>query len=165
MAYALTETEPDRARALLFAAIEQAERVGSGYLAGMAYRQLGSVEAVHGKPGDAVAAFRRTLDRFAETGEWLMQWANLQQFTILLHRTGRLEPAVQLLSAAAASGRARKPWPTEQPHYDRLMTDAVAEFGQTRVDQLMADGALLSDIEAVDLARSQLDELDAATPS
>jgi hypothetical protein len=42
------------------------------------------------------------------------------------------------------------------------MTDAVNKLGQPRVDQLTADGAVLSDIEAVDLARNQLDELDAA---
>jgi len=161
MGFALTATKPDRARALLHDAIEQSERVGNELIADMAHRQLGSVEAIHGQPHDAITAIRNTLDRFSQTGEWLAQWINLQQFTILLHRTGRLEPAIRLLGAASAADGARRPWPTEQPYYDKLTTDAVTQLGQQRVVQLTAEGAALTDVEAVDLARTQLNDLEA----
>ncbi|MDG2233966.1 MAG: hypothetical protein P8L16_09075 [Ilumatobacter sp.] len=161
MGFALTADDPERARILLQTAIVQSERVGQEFVASLAHRQLGSLEAIHGQTRDAIAAIRHTLQRFSQTGEWLAQRINLQQFAILLHRTHRLEPAIQLLAAAASSGRARTPWPTEQPYCDKLTSDAITELGQERVDQLTEQGAVLSDVEAVELAHIQLDELDA----
>ena len=43
---------------------------------------------------------------------------------------------------------------------DKLTAHATTELGQARVDQLTEQGRALSDLEAVALARAQLDELD-----
>lgn len=104
---ALGDHKPERAADALRQAREASEEVGNPFVAGIALNAAVALAGRHGEPGEAFARFRHAVEHWRATGNRTLIVTTLRNLVILLARTGRDEPAVDLAATLASSAHAR----------------------------------------------------------
>jgi predicted ATPase/DNA-binding SARP family transcriptional activator len=129
-----------------------ARRIGNRLIIGLAGLSAVSCEARVGDPTKALAQYADLIDHWHRAGAWNMQWTTLRTLIELLTRLGRDAEAAVMYGAMTASAASS---PLVGADAKRI-ADAVASLrnrlGDERFDVLCADGAALSDNEAVAFA-------------
>lgn len=143
---------PVRALPFLRRSLAAARRIGSRLIVGLAGLSAVSCEARVGDPEQALAEYGELIDHWDRDGAWNMQWTTLRTLTELLTRLGRDTEAAVLYGAMQASATAS---PLAGADAQRI-ADAVAtmrmRLGEERFEAIRAEGAALSDSEAVAFA-------------
>lgn len=101
----LAEREPDRALALVDGMVEQADRAGWWFGAGVGRLTASSLRARTADPEDAIPGFERLIRHWARLGDDTHQWTTLRNLVDLFIRLEAYEPAARLLGAVGAAPR------------------------------------------------------------
>ncbi len=101
----LAEREPERALELVDRVVEQADRAGWWFGAGVARLTASSLRARTADPEDAIPGFERLIRHWARVGDETHQWTTLRNLVDLFIRLEAYEPAARLLGAVGAAPR------------------------------------------------------------
>ncbi|MGQ0575561.1 MAG: BTAD domain-containing putative transcriptional regulator [Pseudonocardia sp.] len=154
--YALGELRAERgdpdAAGFLRTAISEAEKVDSGFVAGVARHTLLTSAARDGDPTTSLPAFGPLLDHWHGYGAWTQLWIAVRALAGTLSRLGHHREVAVLLAAMAASARATRVYGADAARLDAVRTAARAALGDGFA-AATAEGAALGDHGAIALAR------------
>lgn len=143
--------DPDSARHLA-AAVQAAEEVDSGFVAGVARHTLLTSAARDSDPAAALPAFESLLDHWHGFGAWTQLWIAIRALVVALSRQQRHRDAAVLLGAMAASSRASNVFGPDSARLDAVRDAARVALGR-ELETAESEGAALGDQGAVALAR------------
>ncbi len=143
--------DPDAAR-YLAAAVQAAEEVDSGFVAGIARHTLLTSAARDSDPAAALPAFESLLDHWHGFGAWTQLWIGIRALIVTLSRLQRHRDAAVLLGAMAASSRASNVFGADSARLDAVRNAARVALG-SELETAESEGAALDDQGAVALAR------------
>ena len=147
---------PKQAGELLEEAIAAAEVAGNEFIAGVAGMSAASVEARVGDPHAALRRYPALLDHFQRSGGWMQQWLIIRTLIETFARLGRDEEAAVLYGALTTSRSATPVTGSDAVRLAGALAAVEAHLGPDRVQVLLADGARLSDPQAMEYARAAL---------
>lgn len=105
MAELLADREPARALQLVDRMVEQADRAGWWFGAGVGRLTASSLRARTADPEDAIPGFEQLIRHWARLGDETHQWTTLRNLVDLFIRLEAYEPAARLLGAVGAAPR------------------------------------------------------------
>ena len=115
----LAVDDPSTALSSYVAAVEEANRVGASFVAGVASVALASARARTGDPAAAAAAYRGLLDYWRTTGHGPQLWTTARNAAALLVAQGHTREAALLLARADATPQATAVGPDIARHSGR----------------------------------------------
>jgi predicted ATPase/DNA-binding SARP family transcriptional activator len=142
---------PDATRHLA-AAVEAADDVDSGFVAGIARHTLLTSAARDGDPAAALPAFESLIDHWHGFGAWTQLWIAVRALVVTLSRLERHRDAAVLWGAMAASPLASNVFGADSARLDAVRDTARAVLGPD-LETAESEGAALGDQGAVALAR------------
>jgi predicted ATPase/DNA-binding SARP family transcriptional activator len=146
---------PAEALPYLRRAVTAARRIGNRLIVGVAGLSAASGEARAGSPdGGTLARYGELIEHWDRDGAWNMQWATLRTLVELLVRVGRHAEAAVLHGAMTASPTAPPLAGADAARIGAAVAAARARLGAQRFAAASAEGAALSDAEAVAFARA-----------
>jgi predicted ATPase/DNA-binding SARP family transcriptional activator len=143
---------PVEALPFLRRSVASARRVGSRLTAGLAGLSAASCEARVGDPAAALARYGELIDHWHRSGAWNMQWATLRTLIELLARLERDAEAATLYGAMLASATAPPLAGADAGRIAAAVAALRTRLGDDRFEALRAEGATLSDNDAVAFA-------------
>jgi predicted ATPase/DNA-binding SARP family transcriptional activator len=152
----LAVDDPSTAVSSYVAAVEEANRVGASFVAGVASVALASARARTGDPAAAAAAYRGLLDYWRTTGHGPQLWTTARNAAALLVAEGRAREGALLLLSADASPEAAAVDPDIAQHSGRSFLPLSRAVGADALESVRAEGRRLSTSEVIDLARAAL---------
>jgi tetratricopeptide (TPR) repeat protein len=132
--------------------VAAARRIGNRTIAGVAGLSAISCEARVGDPDQALSQYGELIDHWHREGAWNMQWTTLRTLVELLTRLGRDAEAALLYGAMTASATASPLAGADAARIAQAIVRMRARLGDERFEAMRAEGAALSDNEAVALA-------------
>ncbi len=132
--------------------VAAARRIGDRLLMGLAGLSAVSCEARVGDQDKALVQYGELIDHWHRAGAWNMQWATLRTLIELLVRVGRDADAAVLYGAMHASPTAPPVAGADKARIGEAVATARSRLSGERFETLRADGARLSDNEAVAFA-------------
>jgi predicted ATPase/DNA-binding SARP family transcriptional activator len=148
---------PEHALPLLRRAVQLARGAGHQFIAASAGLSAASTEVRHGDPATALDDLPGLLDEWQRAGSWNPIWMTLQLCIDVFVRLGEHEPAAQLIGSMHASTTAGVARGAGAKRLARA--EAALRSKLTSYDTLLSKGAMLSDDDAVTLARHTLSGL------
>lgn len=151
--------DPGVARAALRRAIDIADATRNRFIGGIARVSIAALEARHGAPVDALAAFHDVVDHWRRCGDWVHMWTTLRNLVALFERVGASESAVVLLGALRTATTGAEAFGADATRLEH--TDAVlrAVLGGAEFAALEASGRAMSDAQAVTFALDEVDRV------
>ncbi|MFP4514213.1 MAG: ATP-binding protein, partial [Acidimicrobiales bacterium] len=153
------DADPDAALAAFEQAIEVATSVGDRFIEGVARVSIASLEARHGQPGEALAAFRAIIAHWRSAGDWAHMWTTLRNLLVLLERVAADEPAAVLLGAIETAVTGAQAFGTDAQRLETTAASLRESLGREAFAAAANRGANMSDDEAVAYALDEIDRL------
>ncbi|HSL59714.1 MAG TPA: BTAD domain-containing putative transcriptional regulator [Acidimicrobiales bacterium] len=153
------DDDPPAARAALRQAIETAHPVRNRFIAGVARVALASVEARHGEPDEALAAFAEIVDHWRTSGDWVHLWTTLRSLIVLFERVGAAEAAAVLHGAVRSAATGARVYGADAERLGVAATALRGALGERALAAAEARGRGMSDDEVVSFAQAQIDRL------
>jgi predicted ATPase/DNA-binding SARP family transcriptional activator len=125
---------------------------GNRLTAGLAGLSAVSCEARVGDPNAALGEYGELIDQWQRSGLWNMQWATLRTLVEVLARLGRDADAAALYGAMLASSTAPPLAGADAGRIADAVAAVRARLGDERFEAAQAEGAALSDNDAVAFA-------------
>jgi predicted ATPase/DNA-binding SARP family transcriptional activator len=161
---ALQDRDPDQAVATLAQAREVGTAGGNTYLPGVALSVAAAIMVRHGDPYQAARLTAEVIGYWSRESHWAQQWVALRTAVVLLRRLGQDESAATLYGALRASRAAIPPVGADAARLDAAVAELTGRLGAGRFAAAMAQGARLSDDDAVAFARSELERMEHVRP-
>jgi hypothetical protein len=143
---------PVEALPFLRRSVASARHIGSRLTAGLAGLSAVSCEARVGDPATALLQYGELIDYWQRSGAWNMQWATLRTLIELLARLERDAQAAVLYGAMLASAAAPPLAGADAGRIAEAVAALKSRLGDERFEALHADGAAMSDNDAVAFA-------------
>ncbi len=153
------DSDPERARLLLFDALHEGRRVDDRYLTGVASVAAAALHSRHGSAADAVPLFLEVLEHWRALGDWVHQWTTIRNVVDLLIRCGRFDDAVLLHAAMSARTDVSPIFGDDAERMAKAATVLESELSDEVIARLRVSGSHLSDAEVLGVARSALSAL------
>ncbi|MGH7750697.1 MAG: hypothetical protein ACREQ5_38890, partial [Candidatus Dormibacteria bacterium] len=150
------DDDPQGAVSLLQEAISEAETARNEFIPGVAGLSLLSVSARVGDPQEALYRYPALLDHWQRSGAWMQQWLTIRTLIETFVRVGRDEEAAILYGALTASRTATTVTGADAARLAKALAALEERLGVDRVGALLAEGATLSDEQAVEYALGAL---------
>jgi predicted ATPase len=154
------ETEPELALEHLERALALARANGSRLLEGISALSVVSLRA---RTGDqpAWADFADVIEHWRRAGTDAHQWTTIRNLAELLARRGHDDASARLYGAVIVPTRGGQPRGAEATRLRTAMRGVRARLGEQRFEDLLTEGAALSDAETTTAALRIVHELDA----
>ncbi|CCG04190.1 BTAD domain-containing putative transcriptional regulator [Blastococcus saxobsidens] len=153
------DAAPEVALAAFSQAIEATRPVRNRFVAGVARVSVASLAARHGKPEEALLAFREIVDYWRTCGDRVHLWTTLHNLVVLLERVGADEAAAVLHGAVCTATTGAPPFGADA---DRLQVAAVAlrrSLGEETFAAADTRGRCMSDEDVVTFVLEQIERL------
>lgn len=137
---ALADDDPDRASTALTEARSVAADVGNPFVSGIALTASLALSGRRGEPAEALALFRHAVEHWQRTGNRTLIVTTLRNLVILLARTGRDVPAVELAAALEHTAHART-YGVEAQRIETALTAVRQRLGDDAYARAWASGA------------------------
>jgi predicted ATPase/DNA-binding SARP family transcriptional activator len=154
---ALAETQPDRALDLLTRALELAELSGARFITGVAGLTHVSLLARRGDPA-APARILELIEHWREAGVWTQQWITMRTVVDVLVQGDDAEGAAVLLGALTTSEWGAEIFGADAERLAKARAAVETALGG-RVADLISNGEMLTDVEAVHHAVERLERM------
>jgi len=149
------DSDPERARRHIDAALHWALGSGCWFVAGTAGVTSASLEARHGDPGRAAASYRQLLELWRRGALRPIESTMLRHVAELLAATGNADTAA-LLHGAVTSSQVAPPFGPDAERQAELADRLRSQLGDTAFADAVERGERLGDDEALDLAAAVL---------
>ena len=143
------DTEPSAALPMLRRAVAEAERAGNRFLLGVALVSLVSLQARSGDAAATLPRFRWLISHWQQTGAWTQLWITIRSLIEALQRSGHARPAAVLSGALRTSPTASAPTGADARRLAVIERELIAQLGAAAYQSLHADGAAMSDADAL----------------
>lgn len=153
------DAEPRAALDALQRSIEIARVSRNRFVEGIARVASASMEARHGQPGDALAAFRTIIDDWRTSGDWAHMWTTLHNLVVLLERVGADRPAAVLLGAIETARTGAPAFGEDAARLAATAASLQASLGDAELPAARERGRSMSDDQAVAYALAEIDGL------
>lgn len=153
------DDDPEAALAALRSAIEIAQSVRNRFIEGVARVSAASVEARHGEPDQALAAFRDIVDHWRTSSNWTYLWTTLHNLVVLFERVGAALPAAVLHGAIETASTGAPAFGADAARLESAATSLRRTLGEERFAAARDRGRRMSDDEAVAHALEEIDRL------
>ncbi|MDZ7678726.1 MAG: BTAD domain-containing putative transcriptional regulator [Acidimicrobiales bacterium] len=153
------DADPGAALAAFEQASEVAASVGNRFIEGVARVSIASLEARHGEPGEALAAFSEIIAHWRSSGDWAHMWTTLRNLLVLLERVAANEPAAVLLGAVETAGTGALAFGTDAQRLETTASSLRESLGREAFAAAANRGRNMSDDEAVAYALDEIDRL------
>lgn len=154
---ALLELDPVGAQEPLRRAAELADSVDNHVVGGVADVSLISIQARLGGGGpEAIASFGAVIDRLHGAGDWTHLWTGLRGLVGMLVAQGHQEDAARLTGALRAADNAPPLYGEDAQRLAEAEDHLAAALGPQRWEHLVAEGARMTDDEAIAFARQAI---------
>lgn len=140
-------------------AIELARSVGNRFIEGVARVAAASLEARHGQPDGALAAFREIVDHWRASGDWAHMWTTLRNLLLLFQRIGADGQAAVLLGTVETATTGAPSFGVDAGRLARSADALRVTLGEEAFADAEARGRAMSDDEAVVYALEEIDRL------
>lgn len=141
----LLSSAPHRAQPLLERALHRGREIRSALTEGVALVSLTTLQALHGKPAQAIPAFEDAIRHWQQRDDWTHQRVTLRNLVVLLERVGADDDAVLLLNALEHDR------PSDADESDGVARSLQERIGD-RFETLAARGQALDRSHVVDMA-------------
>ena len=159
------DTEPGTALPMLRRAVAEAERAGNRFLLGVALVSLVSLQARSGDAAGTLPRFRWLISHWQQTGAWTQLWITIRSLIEALHRCGNTTAAAVLSGALRTSPTASTPAGADAPRLAVIEQDLIARLGAAEFQSLHAEGAAMSDANALAFTLTILTHAAAPAPA
>jgi predicted ATPase/DNA-binding SARP family transcriptional activator len=149
------DSDPERARRHIDAALHWALSSGCWFVAGAAGVTSASLEARHGDPGRAAASYRQLLELWRRGALRPIESTMLRHVAELLASSGHADTAA-LLHGAVTSSRVAPPFGPDAERQAELAERLRSQLGDAAFADAVERGERLGDDEALDLAAAVL---------
>ncbi len=153
------DADPEAALAAFAQAIDIARSTGNRFVEGVARVASASLEARHGKPGDALAAFREIVDHWRTSGDWTHMWTTLHNLVVLLERVGASRPASVLFGGIETADTGAAAFGEDAARLEATADSLRTSLGHEAFAAARERGRRMSDDEAVAHALDEIDGL------
>jgi len=150
------DTEPGVALPMLRRAVTEAERAGNRFLLGVSLVSLVSLQARTGDAAGTLPRFRWLISHWQQTGAWSQLWITIRSLIEALHRTGHPDLAAVLYGALRTSPTASRPAGPDARRLALIERDLAAQLGAAKFQSLRAEGAAMSDGDALSYTLAKL---------
>ena len=150
------DTEPATALPMLRRAVAEAERARNRFLLGISLVSLVSLQARIGDASDTRGHFRWLISYWQQTGAWSQLWITMRSLIEALHCSGNPTAAAVLHGALRTSPTASTPTGADAHRLANLERELIAELGPAQFQSLHAEGAAMSDNDALSYALASL---------
>ncbi|TQN42290.1 putative ATPase [Blastococcus colisei] len=153
------DAAPEVALAAFAQAIEATRPVGNRFVAGVARVAIASLAARHGRPEEALLAFRDIVDHWRTCGDWVHLWTTLHNLVVMLERVGADEAAAVLHGAVHTATTGAQPFGADA---DRLRAAAAAlrrSLGEETFAAAVTRGRCMSDVDVVTFVLDEMERL------
>lgn len=141
---------------MLRRAVTEAERAGNRFLLGVSLVSLVSLQARTGDAAGTLPRFRWLISHWQQTGAWSQLWITIRSLIEALHRTGHPDLAAVLDGALRTSPTASRPAGPDARRLALIERDLAAQLGAAKFQSLRAEGAAMSDGDALSCTLAKL---------
>lgn len=153
------DAAPQVALAAFHQAIEAARPVRNRFLSGVARVAVASLLARHGRPAEALTAFREIIDHWRTCGDWVHLWTTLRNLLVLFERAGADRAAAIIHGAVQTASTGAQAFGADAERMQSAATALRQTLGDEEFAAADTRGRCMSDEQVVAFALGEIDRL------